>query len=132
MSEQLTYSGAVLNLKIISTLDQLPSLDCDIPSLLCAPCVIDILPHLPFPVLVMDPYIKILVDRFLFTDDYCNTHLCTTIPYCHPLWLALKISNNIKTNRKIAYLYPNKHIHPIHEYSALRHKHQHNPIPNTY
>ena len=117
------------NLRIISSTSQLPILDYNIPSLQYIPCLMSIIPELPYEIIIADPYLNLLVNHFLDTYDFCTSELCKTIPYCHPLWFALFVSNYIKSTPAMAKFHKNTYINPIPEFCLLRHMLQHAKPP---
>jgi hypothetical protein len=111
--------------QVITSINQLPPFNSTIPSLQWSPCVIDAILQIPFNLSVNDLYIKTLVLYFLNKNTICSDELCKTISFCHPLWLALHVSNYIKTDINSTYSCRNKYIHPILSYNHLRHILQH-------
>jgi hypothetical protein len=132
---------ALSNLSLISTLptiitstSQLPEFDRDILSFYQTPCMIqavDLLETFCGGSAIRDPYLKSLVTLFTQTNTICSTELSQNIKFCHPLWNALRISNDLKQDSELIPYFSNLYMHSIQEYSEAKHICSHFPLP-TY
>jgi hypothetical protein len=110
---------------IVTKLKDLPPFSQDIPSLQWSPCVIISITKVPFHLTINDPYVRHLVNHFLHTNVICSDELCLTVLYCHPLWLALYVSNYMKKMSSSINQYKNTYMHPIRPYNLQIHTQQH-------
>ena len=133
---------ALSNLTLISTLptiitstSQLPKFDKNILSFYQTPCMVqavDLLETVHEGSAIRDPYLKSLVTLFTQTNTICSTELSQNVPFCHPLWNALRISNDCKQNSELIPYFKNLYIHSIQEYSEAKHICSHFPLLTQY
>jgi hypothetical protein len=108
---------------IINSVTQIPNFDFSISPIQWKPCAANTLHATPFLTVCKDPYIVKLTGYFLKNNIICSNELCQTIPFCHSLWLALHLSNEIKI--KLNYNYFNQYIHPVRRFNSEEHERQH-------
>ena len=108
---------------VLNTLSQVPEFDISSSNLPWKPCAITVMKSTSSYIINNDTYIKKFAFYFLNNNIICSDELCQSLPYCHPLWVALHLSNTVKENPHNDYV--NKHIHPINHYSNWQHAVQH-------
>jgi hypothetical protein len=118
------------NYYIINSPSELSHLDSRVSSISWTPCAIAAFSYNSATEIKQDPYINTLARLFLETHVICSRFLCRNIPYCHPLWLALDLSNFIKSTAEHAAYYSNTYIHPIFPYNSEIHAQQHSSLDN--
>jgi hypothetical protein len=108
---------------VLNSLSQVPEFDFSSSTLPWKPCAIAVIKSTPSHIINKDTYITKLARYFLVNNIICSDELSLSIPYCHPLWLALHISNTMK--EKPNHNYVNKYLHPVTNYSTKLHTTQH-------
>ena len=95
---------------MITSFSQLPIFDPTLSPLHWAPCAIATFIKITPEIYFNDPYMGVLTKYFLNNKVFLSTVLCNRIPWCHPLHLALEVSNNVKRTHPTLYI--NTYIHP--------------------
>jgi hypothetical protein len=118
--------------KLITSLDQLPTFNPILSSLNWTKCAITTFTSHPTSVINDDPYLDKMTKYFINTKVIVSAELCESIPFCDPLWLALELSNRVKSHQG----YNNQYIHPIKKLDIELHKKFHlylnEPLPTKY
>jgi hypothetical protein len=117
----LTFNNYI----IINSLEQLPKINPNISPLEWTLCAITTFNHYSQDIVNKDPYLRAITRYFLKNNVICSTELCQSVSFCHPLWLALELSNRVKKDPKAAHVYKNKYIHPITPLNMELHIQQH-------
>jgi hypothetical protein len=117
---------------MITSFSQLPNFDPNLSPLRWTPCAIEtFIKHTP-ETYFNDPYMGPLTQYFLNNKVFLSTVLCKRIPWCHPLHLALEVSNNVKRTHPTLYI--NTYIHPTSTINWTGHTiiHMRNETPDKY
>jgi hypothetical protein len=115
--------------KLITSLNQLPYFNPNLSPLNWTQCAIYTFTSYPTSVINNDPYLDKITKYFINTKVIVSAELCESIPFCDPLWLALELSNRVKSHQ----VYNNQYIHPINKLDIALHKEFHifmnDPLP---